>query len=120
MPGQAGKPERAKRIRDLSTTIDITELSGNARRHRRESFVKGLFVSAAVASIVISALIVFSLIGRAAAWMTTIDPGDLFAGGWFPRAGEFNILVIIAGTLVITIIAMLVATPLGLGAAIYL
>jgi phosphate transport system permease protein len=71
-------------------------------------------------SIVISALIVLSLIGRAVVWLTTIDIPDLFTGGWFPRAGEFNILVIISGTLVITAIAMLVATPLGLGAAIYL
>jgi phosphate transport system permease protein len=52
--------------------------------------------------------------------LTTIEFGDLFNGGWFPRAGEFNMLVIITGTLVITVIAMLVATPLGLGAAMYL
>jgi phosphate transport system permease protein len=102
------------------TQLDLADLRGDSRRHRREKLVKGLFVGAAVASVVISALIVFSLIGRAVAWLTTIDLGELFAGGWFPRAGEFNIFVIIVGTLVITIIAMLVATPLGLGSAIYL
>jgi phosphate transport system permease protein len=102
------------------TRLDLTDLKGDSRRHRREKLVKGLFVGAAVASVVISALIVFSLIGRAVAWLTTIDLGELFAGGWFPRAGEFNVFVIIAGTLVITFIAMLVATPLGLGSAMYL
>jgi phosphate transport system permease protein len=100
--------------------FDLTDLQGDSRRHRREKLVKGLFIGAAVTSVVISALIVFSLIGRAVAWLTTIDLEDLVSGGWFPRAGEFNILVIITGTLVITIIAMLVATPLGLGAAMYL
>jgi phosphate transport system permease protein len=100
--------------------FDVGDLRGDPRRHRREKIVKGLFVGAAVTSIVISGLIVLSLIGRAVAWLGTIDVGDLFAGGWFPRAGEFNILVIITGTLVITVIAMLVATPLGLGAALYL
>jgi phosphate transport system permease protein len=103
-----------------TSTFDIADLQGDRRRHRREKIVKGLFVGAAVTSILISALIVLSLIGEAISWLTTINFGDLFSGGWFPRAGEFNILVIIAGTLVITVIAMLVATPLGLGAAMYL
>jgi phosphate transport system permease protein len=103
-----------------ATAFEISDLQGDSRRHRREKLVKGLFVGAAVTSIVISALIVFSLIGRAIAWLTTIDTGELLSGGWFPRAGEFNIFVIITGTLVITLIAMLVATPLGLGAAMYL
>jgi phosphate transport system permease protein len=100
--------------------LRLRDLRGDPRRHRRERIVKGLFVGAAAGSIVISALIVLSLIGRAISWLTTIDVGDLFSGGWFPRAGEFNILVIITGTLVITVIAMLVAVPLGLGAAMYL
>jgi len=100
--------------------LDISDLRGDTRRHRREKLVKGVFVGAAFTSVVISALIVFSLIGRAIAWLTTIDAGDLLSGGWFPRAGEFNLFVIVTGTLVITLIAMLVATPLGLGAAMYL
>jgi phosphate transport system permease protein len=102
------------------SAFGVGDLRGDPRRHRREKIVKGLFVGAAAASIVISGLIVLSLIGRAVAWMGTVDVEDLFSGGWFPRAGEFNILVIITGTLVITVIAMLVATPLGLGAALYL
>jgi phosphate transport system permease protein len=100
--------------------FDIGDLRGDVRRHRREKIVKGVFTGAAAMSIVISALIVLSLIGKAISWLTTIDLPDLFSGGWFPRAGEFNILVIISGTLIITVIAMLVATPLGLGAALYL
>ena len=38
-----------------------------------------------------------------------------------PRvAGEFDILTIFIGTLEVSVIAMLIATPLGLGAAMYL
>ena len=40
--------------------------------------------------------------------------------GWFPRRGLSDISTIIVGTFVIVLIAMAVAVPLGLGAAIYL
>ena len=40
--------------------------------------------------------------------------------GWFPRRGLFDMSTIIVGTFMIVLIAMVVAVPLGLGAAIYL
>jgi phosphate transport system permease protein len=40
--------------------------------------------------------------------------------GWFPRRGLFDIGTIIVGTFVVVLIAMAVAVPLGLGAAVYL
>jgi phosphate transport system permease protein len=49
-----------------------------------------------------------------------IDLGRLSSDGWFPRAGVYDLKTIIAGTLLVTGVAMVVATPLGLGAAIYL
>ena len=39
---------------------------------------------------------------------------------WQPQAGNFGIWPLILGTLLITVIAMLVAVPIGLAAAIYL
>jgi phosphate transport system permease protein len=44
----------------------------------------------------------------------------LIANGWFPRRGQFDMATIFVGTLLVTAIAMAVATPLGLGAAMYL
>ena len=49
-----------------------------------------------------------------------VVPTVFDAGSWSPRQGEFGITTILAGTLIVTGIAMLVAAPLGLGAAIYL
>jgi phosphate transport system permease protein len=49
-----------------------------------------------------------------------VDPAQLLADGWFPRRDQFSIPTILAGTLVISGVAMLIATPLGIGAAIYL
>jgi phosphate transport system permease protein len=40
--------------------------------------------------------------------------------GWFPRRGEFDVRTIFVGTMLTSAVAMLVATPLGLGAAMYL
>jgi phosphate transport system permease protein len=49
-----------------------------------------------------------------------VDPSLLVERGWFPRRDLYGLPTIVAGTLVIAGIGMLVATPLGLGAAIYL
>jgi phosphate transport system permease protein len=45
---------------------------------------------------------------------------ELTQVGWFPRRGLFDMSTIIVGTFMIVLIAMVVAVPLGLGAAVYL
>ncbi|MBA2644545.1 MAG: phosphate ABC transporter permease subunit PstC, partial [Solirubrobacterales bacterium] len=40
--------------------------------------------------------------------------------GWFPRRGLFDIGTLLVGTLLVTLIAMCVAVPLGVGTAVYL
>ncbi len=45
---------------------------------------------------------------------------ELTQAGWFPRRGLFDIGTLIVGTFIVAIVAMVVAVPLGLGAAIYL
>ena len=100
-------------------TSDI-DLRGDIRRRRRESVIRRVLLLCAVLSIVIVLGIVVSIIGKAIEFLTNIQPSQLLAGGWFPRQGEFGIPTLLAGTLVVTVIAMLVAVPLGLGAAMYL
>ncbi len=68
----------------------------------------------------ISALIVVSLIGEAVNFLRLVDIGSLWSEGWFPRRSLFDIKTIVVGTLLVAAIAMLVAAPLGLGAAMYL
>ena len=64
--------------------------------------------------------IVISLLGNALYFLINVDLSALFTDGWFPRRGMYDIATILAGTLVISAVGMLVATPLGLGAGIYL
>ncbi len=103
-----------------SRPINLHALSGDARRRRREAVVRGLFLGAAVSSVAIGAAIVLSLAGRAIAFITNVDPSALWSEGWFPRRGLYDLRTIIVGTSIIAGIGMLVAAPLGLGAAVYL
>lgn len=101
--------------------IPITEaLKGDPSRRRRENLIRRLFLGAAALSVLISVAIVFSLIGRAATFITSVDPGSLWTSGWFPRRSLYDIKTIVAGTLIVSLIAMVVAIPLGLGSAVYL
>ena len=100
-----------------STPID---LRGDPKRLRRESRVRRVFQLAAALSIAISAGIVFSLLGGTIDYLTSIELNQLWADGWFPRRGRFDLRTIVVHTLLITGVAIVVAAPLGLGAAVYL
>lgn len=79
-----------------------------------------MFFIAALLSVVISVAIVFSLAGGSIDFLTKVDPPTLFAEGWFPRREMFSVLTLVVGTLLVSLIAIIVAAPLGLGAAMYL
>lgn len=100
--------------------LDIADLRGSPRRRRKEAAVHGVLGTAAGITLLVSIAIVLALLGEAIVFLNNIDLGQLWSSGWFPRRGEFDILTIFAGTMMVAIIAMLVATPLGFAAALYL
>jgi phosphate transport system permease protein len=102
----------------LSPTLN--DLRGAGPRRRREFIVRTLFLAAASVSIIISLLIILTLVGRAASFVFQVDLGSLLERGWFPRRDLYGLPTILAGTLVVAGIGMLVAAPVGLGAAVYL
>ncbi len=79
-----------------------------------------VFLAGAATSVVISGLIVLALIGQAWVFISQVDLSLLVSQGWLPRRGQYDLATVFAGTLTIAALGMLVATPLGLGAAIYL
>ncbi|MEO5987164.1 MAG: phosphate ABC transporter permease subunit PstC [Candidatus Limnocylindria bacterium] len=101
-------------------SLTPTDLQIGAGRRRREGTIRTLFLAAAASSVVISVAIIVTLAGNALNFIVQVDPSALFTDGWFPRRGLYDLATPIAGTLVISGIAMLVAAPLGIGAAIYL
>jgi phosphate transport system permease protein len=100
------------------------DLSGNRRRRNRERVVRASFFAAGLVSILISVAIVLTLIGEAWTFISGLveqgELGSLWSLGWFPRRGLYDLRTIIAGTFIIALIGIIVATPLGLGSAIYL
>ncbi len=86
------------------------------RRAKRFLLLTGL------SSVVVSALIVWSLAVEAFAFVSSPDfSWSLLTDiGWFPRRNKFDLSTLFVGTLWITGIAMIVAGPIGLGVAFYL
>ena len=99
------------------TALDLRVASG---RRRREGMVRLAFTAAAGVSVLISLAIIGSLVGNALSFILKVDLASLWTDGWFPRRGLYDIKTIVAGTVLISAIAMLVAAPLGIGAALYL
>lgn len=100
--------------------VSIEALKGDARRRRRERRMQSIFFVAALVSILVTIGIIVSLAGGAAEFLSKVELSSLWSEGWFPRRGMFDIKTILAGTLIVALIAMVVAAPLGLGAALYL
>jgi phosphate transport system permease protein len=101
--------------------LTVQDLRGDRGRQRTETIVHGVMTVAAFASLLISALIVYSLLNEAWTFITQVEWSTVLdAPGWFPRRGQYGISTLIAGTLVVTVIAMVIALPIGLGSAIYL
>jgi phosphate transport system permease protein len=69
---------------------------------------------------VLSLTIVVSLAGGAIDFLSKVDLHTLWSRGWFPRRNLFDVKTIFVGTVMVSVIAIVVAAPVGLGAAIYL
>lgn len=106
---------------DLSaSSISIDTLRGDPRRLRKDRTAHALVMGAGIASVLISGLIVFSLIGEAWTFVSQVELASLWTDGWFPRRGQYDVKTIVTGSLIVTGIAMLVAIPIGFSAAVYL
>ncbi len=104
----------------MTAAASERRLVGTATRRRNERLVRALLTFAAILSVAISASIVLSLFFEAASFVASIDLSQLWTEGWFPRRGMFDLRTVLAGTLIVTAIAMLLAAPIGLASAIYL
>ena len=95
-----------------------------ARRRRiGEDVVKGVLAVCALISVATTVGIVIALFVPAFEFFQEVSIVDFLTGAeWAPlfEPAHFGVLPLVAGTLLVTAIAALVALPLGLGSAIYL
>jgi len=85
--------------------------------------IRGFLVLAAIISLLTTTGIVYALLEETIVFFGEVGARDyLFGTKWTPlfEPASFGVLPLVAGTLATSAIAMLVAVPLGLGAAIYL
>jgi phosphate transport system permease protein len=88
-----------------------------------EVVVHGVLFLAAAISVVTTVGIVASLLQPALEFFTEVSPWEFLTGTtWTPLFldGEFGVVPLVVGTVMISLLSALVAFPLGLGVAIYL
>ena len=105
---------------EAAAPLTVADLAGSPRRRRKEDMIRRSFLAAAAFSIVVNVLIVLSLTEGTIDFLTRVDLASLWSAGWFPRRGLFDVKTIVVGTVLVSLVAMVVATPLALGAAMYL
>jgi phosphate transport system permease protein len=96
---------------------------GAGRRRIHEDAIKALLFLAAMISVLTTIGIVLSLATETVRFFDTVPVGDfVFGTEWSPLFAEpsFGVIPLVTGTLLIAAISLLVAVPLGLGAAVYL
>jgi len=97
-------------------------LQAPSRRYG-EKAIQGLLAFCGILSVLTTTAIVVSLVGPTVEFFGTVSVWEFITGtDWTPQfePPSFGVLAIVAGTLNVTLWAMLFAVPIGLGAAIYM
>jgi len=110
----------------MNGLLAVADLRGDPRRRAHDRRMRRLLGGSALVTIIVSALILFVLARGTVDFLRSIDWDFAIlrdmstAPGWFPRRERFDLLTIFLGSVIMGMIAMLVAVPLGLGTAVYL
>ena len=102
-----------------STRLQLT--GGQKRRADRERLYRLILFVCASLSVIVTVSIVAALAADAAAFFRMVDPVEFFTGTtWITDRGQFGVLPLVFGTLLVTVGAAAIALPFGLLTAIYL
>jgi len=100
--------------------VTLDDLARRDGRTAVDAMVGRALGGAGLLAIVISLLIIGVLLRDALGFLAHTSWAELGADVWRPRAEQYGILAPVLGTLWVTLIAVVVAGPVGLGAAVYL
>ena len=114
-----------------SQTSQSSGITAGSRLRYGEIAIKGLMILCSLVAVAVTVGIVLSLLFEAIQFFRKIPLTEfLFSIEWSPQTalrsdqvaseGKFGVIPLFTGTLLISAIAMLVATPLGLASAIFL
>ena len=89
--------------------------------NRKEKFAEALLPIVGLSSVAILALIIFFIFREGSPFLAEVGLGRFVGGAkWSPGKGYFGILPMIVGSFVVTLGALIIGVPLGLGCALYL
>ena len=111
----------ANNASDLPGVSD--RLAFNAMRNWKEKLIEGLLLTAAAISVLTTLGIVYVLVSESIHFFQNVSLFDFLTDTqWTPLFDDahFGIMVLISGTLVSSLVALLVAIPMGTTIAIYL
>lgn len=115
-------PEPSPITEKVSSSLHIF-FTGNAARKYRESGIRSLWFITAIFAVLAIFFILFFLVADAYPIFETNGVADFLAGEtWNPSGAvpTYGIYPLIVGTLLVTIGAMAIAIPLGIGSAIFI
>lgn len=92
----------------------------NGKHARQDRLITLLIRLSGYSSILLVTLIFIFLIKEGLPALTTVGLETLFQARWYPIESYYGILPLISGSLIVTVGAMLVSVPLGVGTAVYL
>ena len=96
------------------------EASAVRKIWNRDWFGRVLTFTAAATIILITAAIFYELYTQSSLSRDKFGWSFLFTQVWDPIAGEFGALPFVYGTIVTSLVALIIAVPLGLGSAVFL
>ncbi len=102
------------------STLTVDDLRGDPGRARKEAVARNVLFVAGAFSVLVSVLIVYSLVRETWTFVTQVDWSAVWSDGWFPRRARYDIKTLLVGSLIVTVVGMAVAGPIGLGTAVYL
>jgi phosphate transport system permease protein len=86
----------------------------------KEMIITSVIKAAGYSAIVFVLVIFIFLLTEGLPALAEVDLGGLISTRWYPIESYYGILPLIAGTLLVTIGAALIAVPVGVGTAIYI
>lgn len=109
-------------MEDKTNVRSIIQSNAGQRNHINEKVIPKIFLIIASISILTTIGIVFTLVFDASKFFSAVPLSEIFSTDLEPLSKDpsFGILPLINGTIITSIIAMLVAAPIGLTAAMYL